>query len=120
MVRESNKYGLSRNIPADVKRQIRKECGFGCVICGGAFITYEHIDPTFAEAREHDPEKMTLLCGGCHFRVTKGIWSKEKVRSAKKAPITFKNGGAKDAFDFRDPFELFVGSNHFQDVGCIV
>ncbi len=120
MGRENNKYGLCSYIPAEVRRQIRKKCGFGCVICGGAFITYEHIDPTFAEAREHDPEKMTLLCWGCHGRVTKGVWSKEKVLSAQKDPITFKYGCAKDALDFRDPFEIFVGSNHFQNVSCIV
>lgn len=120
MGREYNKYGLSSYIPANVRRQIRKECGFGCVICGGAFITYEHIDPTFAEAREHNPEKMTLLCWGCHGRVTKGVWSKEKVRSAQKAPITFKNGCAKDALDILNPFEIFVGSNHFKNVSCIV
>ncbi|HBP86419.1 MAG TPA: HNH endonuclease signature motif containing protein [Nitrospirales bacterium] len=120
MGEEFNKYGLSRYIPENVRRQIRKESGFGCVICGGAFITYEHIDPTFAEAREHDPQKMTLLCWGCHGRVTKGVWSKDKVRSAQQAPITFRNGCANDAFDFRDPFELFLGNNHFQDVSCIV
>lgn len=31
---ENNKYGLTRDIPEDVKRKVRKRCGFGCVICG--------------------------------------------------------------------------------------
>ncbi len=52
-----NKYGLSRDIPPSVKLQVRRACSFGCVICG-ASITYEHIDPPFTEAHEHDPEKI--------------------------------------------------------------
>ena len=52
---QKNQYDLSREIPADVKRAVRQACGYGCVICGSAIIEYEHVDPTFNEAREHDP-----------------------------------------------------------------
>lgn len=99
---------------------MRQECGFGCVICGLAIVQYEHIDPPFAEALEHNPEKIALLCGSCHDRITRGIWSKNKVIEARDSPITFKHGFAKDAFDFKPPYHLFVGSNCFQNIRCIV
>jgi len=42
------------------------------------------------------------------------------VLLARNSPITFSQGFTKDAFDFRDPFDLFVGDNCFRDVRCIV
>jgi hypothetical protein len=90
------------------------------VICGLAIAQYEHIDPPFPEAKVHDPKKMALLCGTCHDRITRGVWSKEKVFSARESPITFSRGYAKDAFDFRDPFDLFIGNSHFRDIRCII
>ena len=60
-----NRFGLGRDIPGTTKRIVRQRCGFGCVVCGAAFYQYEHVDPAFADARVHDPEKICLLCGGC-------------------------------------------------------
>lgn len=117
---QKNKHGLPRYIGADVRRQIRQECGFGCVICGQAIGSYEHIEPTFEDAREHDPKRMALLCGSCHQKVTSGMWSKAKVWQARAQPKTFQQGAAKDAFDFHDPFEVHVGGNRIANVRCIV
>jgi len=63
MVNEINIHGLSRTIPEGIKRQVRQECGFGCVVCGLAIATYEHIDPPFKTAKDHDPSKIAYLCG---------------------------------------------------------
>jgi len=115
-----NIYGLDRNIPESIRRQIRQDCGFGCVVCGCAVVQYEHIDPPFSEATAHEPDKIALLCGSCHDRVTRGIWSKDKILGARRTPKTFKQGFTKDAFDFTVPFELFVGDNSFKDVRCVV
>lgn len=90
------------------------------MICGLAIVDYEHIFPPFSEAKVHDPNKIALLCPNCHARITRGSWSKDYVLSCRRSPKTFKQGYAKDAFDFRDPFHLFVGDSHFQDVRCIV
>lgn len=116
----TNIHGLNRYIPEDVRRQVRQECGFGCVICGLAIAQYEHISPPFAEASAHDPANIALLCGGCHDRVTRGTWSKGRVLEARKCPVTFKQGFARDAFDFKDPFEVFFGDSRFRNVRCIV
>jgi len=112
---EINKHGLKRYIPSDIKRTIRKNSGFGCVICGMGIYTYEHVDPVFAEAKEHDPTKMTLLCGSCHNKVTKGIWSKDKVKLAMKKPCALKKGYSRDYFDVAEPFGVNLGRIYFYD-----
>ena len=83
---EVNNHHLSRKPPLDIKRIIRQNSGFGCVICGAGIYDYEHVDPEFKDAREHDPDRMTLLCLQCHGKVTRKIWSKEKVKAAMKDP----------------------------------
>lgn len=103
---KKNEHDLSRYIPSEVKRQIRKRCGFGCVICGNAFYHYEHIDD-FAGVEKHDPDAMTLLCGGCHDKVTRGFWSKDKVRSAASNPKCASSNWASVAMDIGEQ-ELLV------------
>jgi hypothetical protein len=96
---KTNKYGLTRSVPLPIKREIRKRCGFGCVVCGMAIYDYEHIDPVFAEAKEHEPSKMALLCQACHGYVTRGMWSKDKIKAALKNPKCLQKGFSFGAFD---------------------
>lgn len=63
-----NRYGLHRGIPAAVKRTVRQECGFGCAICGSAFVQYHHFDPPFESAQKHRSEAIILLCPTCHTK----------------------------------------------------
>lgn len=58
---EVNKHGLSRYIDAVIRRQIRQNCRFGCCICGNAIIDYEHVDPPFENATEHNPDEAFSL-----------------------------------------------------------
>jgi hypothetical protein len=99
MTSDTNKHGLSRYIPSDVRREVRKRCGFGCVVCGKAIAQYEHFDPDFADAREHLASGITFLCGGCHDNVTRKFWSKDKVDMHNARPLCIKRGHAIDAFD---------------------
>jgi hypothetical protein len=94
---ESDRFGLSRAIPPEVARKVRRRSKFGCVICRGAIYQYEHIDPEFKDATAHDPSHICLLCGGRHDRVTRGRISKATV-SAKYAQVQ-----ASD--QIRRPFE---------------
>lgn len=80
-----NKYGLSRNIPAAVAREIRRRSKFGCVICRSGFYQYEHIFPAFEDAKAHEPANICCLCGSCHDAVTRGHRSKESVMAAYRA-----------------------------------
>ena len=96
----SNKHGLTRGIPETVKRKIRKNSGFGCVICGNAICEYDHVDPEWFEAKSHNPSKMTLLCSNCHTKKTRGIYSIQKIKDAMKNPICKSKGFSFDTVDF--------------------
>ena len=82
-----NRHGVPRRPPANVRRALRKEALFGCVKCGFAFCEYEHIDPAFPDATEHDPARMAFLCKRCHGEITAGVASKESVWKAKAEPF---------------------------------
>ena len=77
-----NKHGLSRYIPIEVRREVRQRSKFGCVICRRGFYQYEHIDPPFEDATEHNPDHICCLCGSCHDDVTRGRRSKASVKAA--------------------------------------
>ena len=94
-----NQFGLSRDIPADVKRQVRKACGFGCVICGMSIVEYEHIDPEFKDARKHEQRAIALLCPQCHAKVTRGFLSKQSVKEAMLEPCAKRQGYSNEFFD---------------------
>lgn len=79
---KTNMYGLSRYIPKNIKREVRKRSKYGCVICRNAIYTYEHIEPLWTDAKVHDPDRMCLLCGTCHEKVNKGHLSKQTVLDA--------------------------------------
>lgn len=104
-----NRHGLSRHIPAGVAREVRQRSKFGCVICRSGFYQYEHIDPQFEEAKQHDPEKMCCLCGACHDAVSRSQFCKDYVLAAYRelqsqtadeavppvGPLDFHDGSAE-------------------------
>ena len=93
-----NKYGLRRSdLTSDQKRQIRQQAGFGCVVCGNAIGDYEHIDPEFSEAGEHDVSKMAFLCIQCHGKVTRRQLSKQSVLTARENPAALESGFSFEA-----------------------
>jgi hypothetical protein len=105
-----NAFGLSREIPANVKRLVRQRDGFGCVICGLGIVQYEHVDPEFKDARDHDPNCIALLCPQCHAKVTTRMWSKARVKLAMRSPKCRQIGYAREFFDFSDGYpELQLG-----------
>src|SRR5438876_238449 len=116
-----NKYGLSRSIPEGIKRQVRQACGFGCVCCGLAIASYEHIDPEFHEAKSHDPDRMAFLCEGCHSRITRNFWSKQRVKEARESPWCIQEGSCHDAFDTGDNnLTVWVGGNRIVNMETIL
>lgn len=106
---EKNKHGLKRYIPAGVRREVRSNSKFGCVLCRSGFFQYEHIDPTFEEAKQHRADAICCLCGACHDAVTRGQISKKAVEVAYKrikeannndveppvGPLDFHDGNAE-------------------------
>ncbi|WP_321330847.1 hypothetical protein [Alcaligenes faecalis] len=97
---KKNRHGLSRSIPAGVQREVRQRCGFGCVICGLAFYDYEHFDPDFADALEHNPAGITLLCSQCNQKRARNRLSRETVALANLSPKCLEQGFSHEMFDF--------------------
>jgi hypothetical protein len=115
-----NKHGLSRTVPEDVKRQLRKRCGYGCVVCGSFVIDYEHLNPQFIDAKEHDPNFMTLLCP-IHHRAKNGWMTSAAIEKANEKPFALKQGFSR--FDHRlgdtDP-TIKLGRNTFRRVETLI
>lgn len=105
---ETNQHGLSRYIPADVKREVRKRDGFGCVFCATPIIDYEHVDPLFVDAHEHNPAAITLLCPTCHRKVTSRQISKELVKQAMQNPAAKQAGKIRDQVYFCDAHPTII------------
>lgn len=62
-------YGVERSIPETTKKQVRKECGYGCVIDGNMIVQYDHFDPEFVYLKgRHEAKGIALLCANCHVR----------------------------------------------------
>ena len=114
-----NRFGLSRDIPSDVRKRVRRRCGFGCAICGNAIVTYEHFDPPFREARAHKSEGITLLCGTHQLESSKGLLSKETIARANANPICRERGYASHSLDLGSgrPM-LVVGGTDFTQCGA--
>jgi hypothetical protein len=106
---EINKHGLTRDIPDPVKREVRQRCRFGCVVCGGLPIQYEHFDPPFPDARTHDPLGITILCASCHDKKTRRFWSADLIRRANRKPFGLTRK-SHVLLDFSEPEILVVGT----------
>lgn len=96
-----------RYIPADIKREVRQACAFGCVICRCPLYEYDHIEE-YSVVGEHKAENLALLCPNCHFKKGKKQISKEWIRECKSS--------AKNRFLTSDriqkvPYTIDLGSN---------
>jgi len=113
---ERNKYGLGRTIPSEIKREVRKRCGFGCVICGISIFDYEHFNPAFKDAKNHDPIGITLLCPQCNQKKARGMLSVETVTNANAAPKSLQQGFSNETFDFGvEPIEIIFAGVSFKN-----
>jgi hypothetical protein len=81
-----NRHGLTRDIPDNVRRDVRQSCFNGCVLCGRLPFQYEHFNPPFVDAREHHADGIALLCAGCHDEKTRGLLSSDHIATARRSP----------------------------------
>lgn len=99
------------SIPEQVKREVRKICGFGCAICGMPFFQYDHVEE-FADVKEHTVENLVLLCPNHHAAKTTKKLSKERIVEARKKPFN-KDKTLTSSFNVEPSKELLIqlGSN---------
>lgn len=104
----------SRRPPASVRRQLRKEANFGCVICGAPVIEYHHIIP-YSEEEHHDPDQMVVLCRNHHAEAgpdAEAITA-DQLHKHKENPHNSERVEYDFYFESNTPFMRF-GGNFFQ------
>lgn len=111
-----NKHGLGRTISAEIKREVRKRCGFGCVRCGLGFYDYEHFAPDFADALSHDPAGITLLCMQCNQKRNRKVLSAATVAAHNANPRCLQDGFASEWLDVSsESVEVVFAGSTFVD-----
>ncbi|HMK18062.1 MAG TPA: hypothetical protein VK492_07685 [Chitinophagaceae bacterium] len=118
---QKNKYNLDRNIPAEIARTVRKNSGFGCVICGSAFYHYDHFNPLFEEAKEHNASGITLLCAEHHDSKSRGRLSTDAIIKAVKNPKCLQDGFSYGPLEFGTKGAIIqIGSTLFFNPKSII
>lgn len=104
----------TRNIPEHIKREVRRRCGFGCVICGAPIYEYDHMKE-WSVVKEHEADDITLLCSNHHTEKTKGLLPTELLRKYDKNPYNIKHGkSASNRLYFYGNYCRFIlGGNTF-------
>jgi hypothetical protein len=97
-------------IPSGMKRSIRQRCGFGCVVCGLPIYEYEHIDG-WANTKQHEEDRIVLLCKRHHHEKTNGLLPGHLVEEFSESPLNLRSGEST-------PYSLwFSGERYEFDVG---
>lgn len=98
-------------LKSEIKRQVRKECYFGCVICGAPLFDYDHII-NYSEVKEHTVDNITLLCRSHHTDKTAGRLSIERVKEARLNPFNkSKEITSKHLLISNKEIKILLGSN---------
>lgn len=107
---KTNNYGLTNYIPADVRREVRRQCGFGCVNCGCPFYDYEHWNPPFADLQT-DPtaDGVTLCCPSCHRKKGK-LLSMDEYRANIAFPYALREGNVSTTWSKGFAPEFVLGN----------
>lgn len=103
---------MTRTPPANVRRLLRKEVGFGCPVpdCANPYLEYHHFDPPWSEREHHDPEGMIALCTMHHKQADVGTFTNDQLRHMKETIAP--DGVVRGRFNWmRNDILPVVGSN---------
>lgn len=83
--RDAQGRGPGRDPYRDVKKQLRREVGFGCPVadCGSPYLTWHHFDPTWRMEHHHRPEGMIALCLEHAAQADNGAFTDDQLRELK-------------------------------------
>ena len=76
---------IGKTIPVQIQKQLRKECFYGCAICGMPLLKYAHIVP-YSRIQALLPENIVPLCPQHYYKYDSGGLSESSLRDAKKDP----------------------------------
>jgi hypothetical protein len=76
---------MDRKPPAEIRRALRSEVGFGCPIadCGSPYLEWHHFDPPWRERQHHEQSGMIALCSDHHSKADAGAYTKDQLRTFK-------------------------------------
>lgn len=108
--------------PSEVARILRKECNFGCCVCGNPIVQYHHIVPWEKEHHFRSGDMM-CLCPNHHDEATKGAMIETRQRSYKKLPYNVQRGYSKGLLTINHSVPIvkigscnFIGDGNFISV----
>jgi hypothetical protein len=87
------------DLPLPLMREVRRRCGFGCVVCGKPIYEYDHL-LGWANTQEHVANEITLLCIEHHGEKTRGFLTNDAVTAANEEPYNLREGVTKP-YDLR-------------------
>jgi hypothetical protein len=106
---------MERTPPVPVRRELRKEVGFGCPVpgCGNPYLYWHHFDPPWNEREHYNPEGMIALCGEHHAKANAGAYTKEQLRDFKGNAVQHRKD-IEGRFDWmRRQLLAVVGGNFY-------
>ena len=112
---------MDRKPPVGVRRELRKEVGFGCPYpgCGSPYLEWHHFDPPWRERQHHDPAGMIALCTEHHRKADGGAFTKDQLREFKDRGVA-RAEEVKGKFDWlRRDLLAVVGDNLFYNTPII-
>jgi len=105
---------MNRTPPADVRRLLRKEVGFGCPVggCDSPYLTWHHFDPPWAEHQHHEPDGMVAMCVQHHGEADLGAFTIGQLREFKDPNRNRAEDRIRGRFRWRrDRLVLLAGGN---------
>jgi hypothetical protein len=106
---------LSRIPPIEVRRQLRREVGFGCPVpgCGNPYLFWHHFNPTWQQQKHHNPKGMIALCGEHHAKADAGAFTIAQLQAFKQQSSN-RIVEIKGQFDWmRYELLIVVGGNFY-------
>lgn len=96
----------SRAIPRLTKLEVRRRCGFGCVLCGSPLFQYDHL-VEFSRSADHSPGNITLLCPNHHAEKTLGRIPLAVILEAHRNPFNLRHSES-------EPHRLRLSSDRYR------
>jgi hypothetical protein len=103
---------MTRTPPIEVRRELRREVGFGCPVegCGRPYLTWHHFDPPWRDREHQEPGGMIALCREHADRADGGAFTIEQLRALKGNAAR----GISGQFDWmRQDLLAVVGGNFY-------
>lgn len=110
---------LPRTPPVEVRRELRREVGFGCPVrgCSNPYLEYHHFDPPWEEEHHHDPRRMIALCAAHHAKAA--AWTVDQLREMKA--VREDRPAVRGRFEWmRQDILAVIGGNFFYETPNMV